>query len=78
MHMKKFRNVEVAQQLVKRESDCISSRKGYGEEEHHGSCVRLFQVGKVGKTTGYRTRDPETWFPWSVHRVLRHQGWSGL
>ena len=50
MHMKNFRNVEMAQQLVKRKPDCTSSRKGYGEEEHHGSCVRLFQIGKVGKT----------------------------
>lgn len=47
--MKNFRNVEVAQQLVKRESDYIRSRQGYGGEEHHGSCVRLFQVGKVVK-----------------------------
>lgn len=48
-HMKNFRNVEVAQQLVRRESDYTRSRQGYGEEEHHGSCVRMFQVGKVGK-----------------------------
>lgn len=47
--MKNFRNVEVAQQLVRRESDYTRSRQGYGEEEHHGSCVRMFQVGKVGK-----------------------------
>lgn len=43
MHMKKFRNVEMAQQLAKRESDYTRSREGYEEEEHHGNCVRMFR-----------------------------------